>query len=184
MEALKVSSKHMTETSRTRRGPRVLPCLRARLLPGILLLGWGASGCEDASSSGHTDEIVNAWKQSGLMPSVFSSLDDETLKPGKCQQGKVDGVTVVLCEYADATAAHAAHKVGLDRVGENTGLSLAGSKYLLVVSDTDKADPSGRKINAIAEAFREVVAPRKPAGGAATSATNDGKAPTGEGKKP
>ena len=172
MEALRVKSKHMTRTSRTRRGPR----LRPRLLPGILLLAWAASGCEDASSSGQTDDIVNAWKQSGLMPSVFSSLDDENLKPGKCQQGKVDGVSVVLCEYADAAAAHAAHKAGLDRVGENTGLALAGSKYLLIASDPDRADPSGRKINAIAEAFREIVAPRKPAGSAAPEGKAEGKA--------
>jgi hypothetical protein len=143
---VRVSLRHMTQTSRGRRGPR------PRLLLGILLLAWGTSGCEEASSSGQTENIVNAWRQLGLMPSVFSSLDGENLKPGRCQQGKVDGVTVVLCEYADAAAAHAAHTAGLDRVGEDTGLALAGSKYLLIVSDPDKADPSGRKINAIAEA--------------------------------
>jgi hypothetical protein len=168
----------MAQTSRGRRGAR------ARLLLGILLLGWGTSGCEEASSNSQTNDIVDAWRQSGLMPSVFSALDDETLKPGKCQQGKVDGVTVVLCEYADAAASHAAHKTGLDRVGETTGLALAGSKYLLIVSDTDKADPAGRKINAIAEAFRETVVPRKPAGEAATGAGKAGAGKTGADKAP
>jgi len=180
MEALRVKSKHMTQTSRARRGAH-----GTRLLLGILLLGMAASGCEEASSNGQTGEIVDAWKQSGLMPTVFSALEDESLKPGKCQQGKVDGVTVVLCEYADAAASHAAHATGLGHVGETTGLALAGSKYLLIVSDPDKADPSGRKINAIAEAFREVVAPRKPAGAAAGAgkAATEGKAAQPEGKK-
>jgi hypothetical protein len=174
MEALRVKLEHTTRTSRSRRSAHL------RLLAGILLLAGAASGCEEASSGSQTGEIVDAWKQSGLVASVFSSLDDESLAPGKCQQGKVDGVTVVLCEYADAAAAKAAHTTGLGRVGENTGLALAGSKYLLIVSDPDRADPSGRKINAIAEAFGEIVAPRKPAGSAASG---EGKAAQPEGKK-
>jgi hypothetical protein len=141
-----------------------------RTLLGLALLGLGASGCEEASSGGQTDGIVNAWRQSGLTPTVLSSLDDENLKPGTCQQGKVDGLAVVLCEYADTAAAHAAQATGLGRVGETTGLALAASKQLLIVSDPDKADPSGRKINAIAESFRETVAPREPADSAGESA--------------
>jgi hypothetical protein len=188
MEALKVRVTHMTATSRSRRG------LRMRLLPGLALLallGLGTGGCEEASSTGQTDDIVNAWKQSGLMPSVFSKLEDENLKPGNCQQGKVDGLAVVLCVYTDATAAHAAHKTGLDRVGETTGVALAAEKYLLVVSDPDKADPSGRKINAVAEAFRETVVPRKAAAGEAASGAakpaegkgTEGKSAPSEGKQ-
>jgi hypothetical protein len=150
-----------TDTSRDRRGvhagrPRLLLCL------SLALLGWAASGCEEAGSN-PADGVIEAWRKAGLMPAVFTKLEDESLRPGKCQQGKVDGVSVVLCEYADAAAARAAHNTGLTRVGETTGLALAADKMLLVASDPDKADPSGRKIDAISATFRDTLAPRKPA---------------------
>jgi hypothetical protein len=131
---------------------------------GLVLLGWAASGCEEASDS-KAGGVLEAWRKAGLMPSVFSALDDESLEPGKCQQGKVDGVSVVLCEYADAAAARAAHNTGLAHVGETTGLARAADKMLLIVSDPDKADPSGRKIGAIAATFRDTLVPGKPAAG-------------------
>lgn len=161
MEALRVRLTHTARTARTSGSARGM-----RLFAGLALLGalgLGASGCEEASSSGQTEGIVDAWRQSGLTPAVFAKLEDENLKPGTCQQGKVDGVSVVLCEYADNAAAHAAQTTGLGRVGETTGLALAAGKLLLIVSDPDKADPGGRKINAIAEAFRETAAPRQSA---------------------
>jgi hypothetical protein len=150
-----------TDTSRSRRGSHAG---RPRLLLGLsfALLGWVASGCEEAGSN-PADGIIEAWRKAGLMPAVFTKLEDESLRPGKCQQGKVDGVSVVLCEYADAAAARAAHNTGLAHVGETTGLALPAGKMLLVVSDPDKADPSGRKIDTISATFRDTLVPKKPA---------------------
>lgn len=157
---------------------------RARLLPGLLLAALlGLAACEEASS-GATDGIVEGWRKAGLTPTAFAKLEDEGLKPGKCQQGKVDGVAVVLCEYADAAAAHAAQNTGLSHVGEATGLALAADKLLLIVSDPDKGDPAGEKINKIAAAFRDTVVPPKAgaaAGEGAAGAAADGKA---AGEKP
>ena len=151
---------------------------RARLLPllALVLLGWAASGCEE-SGSNKADEVVEAWRTAGLMPSVFTALENESLKPGKCQQGKVDGVSVVLCEYADASAARAAHNTGLAQVGEATGLALTADKMLLIASDPDKADPSGRKIDAISMTFRNTLAPKQPAaeGGSQPGGHKDGQ---------
>lgn len=137
--------------------------VRARLLAalGLALLAC-VGGCEEAGSSA-TEDMLNAWRQAGLMPAVFTKLESDDLRPGTCQQGKVDGVSVVLCEYADAAAARAAHNTGLAQVGESTGLAIAAGKLLLIVSDPDKSDPEGRKINAIATAFRDTHAPEKPA---------------------
>jgi hypothetical protein len=155
METLRVT--HRAMTSRTRGG----------VLPGLFLATLlGLTACEEASS-GQTDSIVAGWRKAGLTPTVFSQLEDESLKPGKCQQGKVDGLAVVLCEYADAAAAHAAQNTGLGHVGETTGLALAADKLLLVVSDPDKSDPTGRKVNQIATSFRDTLVPPKAEGAAA-----------------
>lgn len=158
-------------TSTTRRG---------RLLPGLVLVAmFGVSACEEASS-GQSDGIVEAWRKAGLTPTVFSKLEDESLKPGKCQQGKVDGLAVVLCEYADSTAAHAAQNTGLGHIGENTGLALAADKMLLIVSDPEKSDPAGRKINQIATAYRDALVPARaePAAGGDKAAAGGDKAAT------
>jgi hypothetical protein len=156
----------MTSTIRRRRllsgrRGRLLSGWRGRLLSGLFLATLlGLTACEEASS-GLTDSIVEGWRKAGLTPTVFSDLEDEGLKPGKCQQGKVDGLAVVLCEYADAAAAHAAQNTGLGHVGETTGLALAADKLLLIVSDPDKSDPAGRKLNQIATAFRDTLVPPK-----------------------
>lgn len=149
-----------TETAWGRRGARAHRRLLLGL--GLVLLGAVASGCEEAGSN-PSESVIEAWRKAGLVPTVFTALDNESLKPGKCQQGKVDGVSVVLCQYADAAAARAAYNTGLAHVGESTGLALAADKMLLVVSDPDKADPTGRKIDAISATFRDTLAPKKPA---------------------
>ncbi|HWN67132.1 MAG TPA: hypothetical protein VNM90_05800, partial [Haliangium sp.] len=102
--------------------------------------------------------------------------------------------SVVLCEYADAPAARAAYNTGLAHVGETTGLALAADKLLLIVSDPDKADPSGRKIGAISATFRDTLAPKKPAAeggsqpegksGGKDGAKGDGKATDGKAAAP
>lgn len=125
---------------------------------GIGLAALLAAGCEEASSS-DSDAIVNAWRKAGLMPTVFTPLEDEALKPGACQQGQVNGLEVVLCRYDGAQAARAAQNTGLERVGEATGVSLAAGPHLLMVADREGKDPTGRDINAIATGFRDTLAP-------------------------
>jgi len=167
--------KHRVMTSAIRRG-RLLS--GRRLLPGLLFATLlGLTACEEASS-GQTDSIVEGWRKAGLTPTVFSDLENESLKPGKCQQGKVDGLAVVLCEYADAAAAHASQNTGLGHVGETTGLALAADKLLLIVSDPDKSDPAGRKLNQIATSFRDTLVPPKPEAAAGDKAGDKAGAAT------
>jgi hypothetical protein len=157
--------------------------LRAHLAPllGLALLGATASGCEEAKSS-KADGMIEAWRKAGLTPAVFTALEDESLAPGKCQQGKVDGVSVVLCEYPDAAAARAAYEAGLGRVGESTGLPMAADALLLIVSDPDQDDPEGRKMNKIATTFRDTLVPSKPAAEKDEAAESGKAADEGAGK--
>lgn len=154
--------------------PGAARCARAgRALLWMGLAALLAAGCEEASSS-DADAIVNAWRKAGLMPTMFTALEDERLKPGACRQGQVNGLEVVLCRYADAQAARAAQNTGLERVGEATGVSLAAGQHLLIVADREGDDPAGRDINTIATAFRDTLAPAS--GGDAGAAGKDEKA--------
>ena len=49
---------------------------------------------------------------------------------------------------------HHAEAAGLLRVGETTGASLSSGKMLLVLADRASTDRDGKKIQAIAHAFR------------------------------
>lgn len=106
------------------------------------------------------DDVVDAWKEAGLTPTSFEELTGDELGD-ECYLGKVDGLEVTLCRYADAAEAEAARAQGLARVGETTGAALPSGRLLLVVADRDGVDPTGRTINKIARAFSD--RPRHPA---------------------
>ncbi|GAB4515544.1 MAG: hypothetical protein Tsb0020_34120 [Haliangiales bacterium] len=154
-----------------------MPRFTRTALVGALaaLAALGVTSCEE-SSPDPSSSILQAWRRAGLMPTVFTSLDDKRLAPGNCQQGTVDGLSVSLCHYAEAAAARAAQSAGLERVGEATGLSVAAGDVLLIAIDQDAADPSGRTLNRLATVFRDTQSPTPKPGDAdeAASAAGDG----------
>ena len=91
------------------------------------------------------DRVLEAWKKGGLTPSPMSAA---TVPVGQdCQSGTVNGVDVLVCQYAGIDEAKAAEPKGLTWVGEATGMSQATGKVLVAAADRRKADPSGRTIN-------------------------------------
>lgn len=91
------------------------------------------------------DRVVEVWKKGGLTPSPLTAA---TVPAGKdCQSGTVNGVDVLICQYATPDEAKAAEAKGLEWVGEATGMAQATGKVLVAASDRRKADPSGRTIN-------------------------------------
>ncbi|ACY14429.1 hypothetical protein [Haliangium ochraceum] len=145
---------------------------RALRVAACALLATVALGCEE-SGQNPVDSLNSAWQRAGLSPTAFGVIEDEALKPGTCHEGKVDGLYVVVCRYADDSAAHAAQNTGLDKVGDTTGLSLAAGQNLLIVVDREGGDPTGKKINAIATAFRDTYAPQS---GDKSGGKDEGKA--------
>ncbi|WP_428261607.1 hypothetical protein [Haliangium sp.] len=165
--------------STTRRpGPRARPRWRVALA-GLAVLA-AAAGCEEDTANA-ADSVRSAWTQGGLMPTPFTALEAKDMSPGVCEHGLVNGIEVVLCQYADPATARAAQNAGLARVGETTGLALAAGTLVLIAADRDQADPSGRDINKLARIFRDTLAP--PAsegdGDAGPKGKGDGK---GDGK--
>lgn len=119
---------------------------------GLLVLVLFAVGCggDDGGTVGAT---VSAWKSAGLSPTKLKRTKKNALDAKACHTGKVSGIYVELCDYANADAAEKAKKLGLKAVGAHTGVAISRGAWLLVAIDKDKVDPSGRTMNKVAKAF-------------------------------
>jgi hypothetical protein len=115
------------------------------------------AGCEKGGGSApaNLDGVVAAWKQEGIDGSGLSPASKGKIEGGTCREGSLDGFETVLCEFASEEAAAKAQAAGLALVGETTGLSLVRGKLLLVVADRNHTDPSGKRLNKIAQTFRK-----------------------------
>lgn len=128
-----------------------------RSLVVFVLLVAAACGEDKAGGGGGgMSAVLAAWKAEGLDPSGFEEIAGEELKlaGGKCRAGALDGVDTTLCEFADPDAAQKAQPGGLALVGAATGTSLPRGRLLLVLIDRKNADPNGKRINKIAQAYR------------------------------
>ena len=136
--------------------------IRTAMVVALLtVVSLASAGCEEPGQA-ESDKILQAWRRAGLTPTVFTPLESQELAPGVCRQGEVDGLTTMLCRYADLGAARSAQAAGLARVGDATGLAIAAGTLLLIVIDSDPndpKDPSGRTLNQIATLFRDTQVP-------------------------
>lgn len=114
---------------------------------GALLLA--ALGCKS-----RTDEVVAAWKEGGHSGGELKPAG-EKLPGGKCSAGTIGGMDATLCEFDDEEQAKKAEEAGWELVGKSVGSSVAVGKVVLVISDTRKEDPSGRKLNELIQTFRK-----------------------------
>src|SRR5829696_3291701 len=90
--------------------------------------GRGAAGGELSR-----DRIVEAWKKGGLTPTPMTAA---TTSVGKdCQTGTVNGVDVIVCQYATPDEAKAAEPKGYEWVGDATGTAVVAGKVLVAASD-------------------------------------------------
>ncbi|HZJ64637.1 MAG TPA: hypothetical protein VFD36_14060 [Kofleriaceae bacterium] len=110
----------------------------------VALVACSKSGAFDKSGSAR-DAVVEAWKADKLAPSALTAAQVAFGKD--CQSGTIEGIDVLLCNFASADEARAAEDGGLAWVGQATGASQAHGAALVVLADRKKADPNGRTIN-------------------------------------
>ena len=111
----------------------------------VLVLALVACTKEGGKSGTSRDAVLEAWKGGKL---TVSSLAPAKVAFGAdCQSGTVEGVEVLLCNFATPAEAKAAEDAGLGWIGAATGASQARGAALVVLADRKKADPSGRTIN-------------------------------------
>jgi hypothetical protein len=131
-----------------------------------------ATGCEQQDGAGSGSEadielsaplakVVEAWRGADLAVLDLHALDGEAEAEapelgGSCIAATVDEIPVVVCEHASADDAEAAKERGLELVGGATGLALARGELLLVAADRHEVDPDGRRLNELANAFRQL----------------------------
>ena len=110
----------------------------------VSLVACSKGGAFEKSGSAR-DAVLDAWKTDKLAPSALTAA---SVAFGKdCQSGTVEGIDILVCNFASPAEAKAAEDAGLAWVGQVTGASLARGAALVVLADRKKADPSGRTIN-------------------------------------
>jgi len=118
--------------------------VRMSLVALAALGALGACGKGDKSSSPR-DAVIDAWKADKLEPSALTAAQVAFGKD--CQSSTVEGIDVLLCNFASPAEAKAAEDPGLAWVGSATGASQARGAALIVLADRKKSDPNGRTIN-------------------------------------
>jgi len=119
--------------------------MRRIVLISMLSLVACGKGDGDKGAGGARDAVINAWKAekltvSPLIPAPVAFAKD-------CQSGTVEGVEVLLCNFASPDEAKKAVDQGYTWVGGATGTSEAHGAALVVLVDRKKTDPNGRTIN-------------------------------------
>ena len=118
-----------------------------------LLLLVAACGKGGGGEDSPTATVLAAWKKAGLEPGAFEPVDGK-FSDARCRAGKVSGIEATVCEFNDVGEAKRAESTGLASIKDTTGLALAEGKLLLVLADRGHGDPTGKRMNEIAKAFR------------------------------
>ncbi|RKH07773.1 hypothetical protein D7V97_21020 [Corallococcus sp. CA053C] len=117
-----------------------------RGLPLVVLL---MVGCSSSA-----DDVLDAWKAAGESPSGFTDVG-EKLPGGKCKAGKVSGLDATVCVFEGSEQAKKAEEGGWALIGTAVGSVVVSSKWVLIISDPRKEDPSGRRMNVLVKAFQK-----------------------------
>lgn len=151
----------------------------------VLALGAGALGCSKnkgaaaaaaaapdggaapatAASPTHvtgtpqTDQVVDSLKSAGLPVEAFAALQPVPYGASTCQQGKVQGIDTLICEYADPGSLDRGKKLlhdDWDQEGVQTGVATSSGQTLLAIADRGHHDPNGKVISQIIKAFKKL----------------------------
>jgi hypothetical protein len=121
-----------------------------------LLLVIGGAGCSKKPTPGGVklQQVNDALVSAGYKLESFHPADPAKLSAQKCVEGTLDGVETMVCEYGSAEAVALGKKAGEDWVAQaTTGAVLINGSTLLCVADRAHADPNGKAIHKLTQAF-------------------------------
>jgi hypothetical protein len=107
----------------------------------------------------HTDAVESAWRGAGLAPEGFAPLQPVPDGASYCEQGRVQGIDAVVCEYRDQDAlAHgqASLLAQWGREGGHTGVAFHSKLTMIGVVDRARHDPNGKVIHQVIDTFRKL----------------------------
>jgi hypothetical protein len=102
---------------------------------------------------------VKAWQGAGLPAEGFAPLAPVPYGAAYCEEGRVDTIDTVVCEYHDAESLARGKSALLDqwgREGGHTGLATQTKLTLLGVFDRARRDPNGKTISKVIDTFRKL----------------------------
>jgi hypothetical protein len=137
----------------------------------------GSAGCskKDATAAGgpgapaaaqqhvdgtpHADAAIKAWQGAGLSPEGFAPITPVPFGAVTCEQGRVQTVDAVVCEYRDQDSLSRGKSQLLEQWGHegvNTGIAFQTKLTLLGVLDRGRRDPNGKVASQVVDAFRKL----------------------------
>ena len=114
---------------------------------------------EHVDGTPHTDAVQSAWRNAGLAPEGFAPLQPVPFGASYCEEGRVQGLDTMVCEYRDQDALAKGQASLLDqwgREGGHTGVAFHQKLTVVGVVDRARHDPNGKVIHQVIDAFRKI----------------------------
>ena len=118
-----------------------------------------AAAGQHVDGTPHTDAAVRAWQGAGLNPEGFAPITPVPFGAVTCEQGRVQTVDAVVCEYRDQDSLSRGKSQLMEqwgREGVNTGVAFQTKLTLLGVLDRGRRDPNGKVTSQVVDAFRKL----------------------------
>ena len=118
-----------------------------------------AASAAHVDGTAHTDMVESAWRTAGLAPEGFAPLQPVPYGAAYCEEGRVQSIDTVVCEYRDQDAL-AKGQAGLmeqwGREGGHTGVAYHQKLTMIAVVDRARHDPNGKIIHQVIDTFRKL----------------------------
>jgi hypothetical protein len=127
--------------------------------PGAAPAAGAPSAGMQVNGTPHPDALVSALKSAGLQPEGFAPLTPVPYGAAYCEEGRVETIDTLVCEYRDQPSLDKGKSALLDqwgREGGHTGLALGSKLTLLGVFDRARHDPNGKVISRVIDTFRKL----------------------------
>jgi len=121
--------------------------------------GAAAPAAQHVDGTPHADAAIRAWQGAGLNPEAFTAITPVPFGAVNCEQGKVQTVDALVCEYRDQDSLSRGKTQMLEqwgREGVNTGVAFQTKLTLLGVLDRGRLDPNGKIASQVVDAFRKL----------------------------
>lgn len=118
-----------------------------------------AAAPQHVDGTPHADAAIRAWQGAGLNPEGFAPITPVPFGAVTCEQGRVQVVDAVVCEYRDQDSLSRGKTQLMEqwgREGVNTGIAFQTKLTLLGVLDRGRRDPNGKVASQIVDAFRKL----------------------------
>ena len=126
--------------------------LSALIIPALILL----DGCKKQPSSVGMQQVSDSLKSAGFALDNFRPIDASAYGAQTCAAGPIGGVDTLVCEYPSPNGPAAGHAAAERWIGEAvTGAVLVNGLTLLAVADRGHADPNGKTIHKITQAYQK-----------------------------